>query len=86
MKKTDTYWMAAAGSAIRKLAVEGKPFTTDAVHGRIAALRLRTNEPRRLGWLILSAHRAGLIRPTGRWLRSVRTACHHRPMREWVGV
>jgi hypothetical protein len=86
MKKTDTYWMAAAGRTIRKLADAGKPFTTDAVHSRIAALRLRTNEPRRLGWLILSAHRAGLIRPTGRWLRSTRTACHHRPMREWVGA
>jgi hypothetical protein len=47
---------------------------------------LKTHDNRAAGPLMQGLERAGVLRPTGRYVKSNRKASHCRPMREWIGV
>lgn len=68
---------------VRTLASTGKPFTPDDVWEMGLE---RPREPRALGPVMMRAARAGLIYPTGRWVKSENPAQHATPIREWCGV
>lgn len=76
-------WIASAAQTVRKLAKLGQPFTTEQVWEQTKGY---THEPRAMGHVVRAAAKAGIIKPTGRWIETVRVIAHHRPMREWIGV
>lgn len=61
-------------------------FTADDLLLALAELDVHTTENRALGGVIRTAHRDGLIAPTGRYLPSTRAVSHARPCREWRGT
>lgn len=74
-------WQAEAAAVIRNLAFGQPEFTSDDVWrllGRDAAI-----EGRALGFALRAAAAARLCEATDRTVRSVRVACHRRPLRVW---
>lgn len=78
----NTDWKAAAWNALLTVAERRRPFTTQDVWDAIDP-NCTTHEPRAMGALIQQAHRAGICRPTDRWVQSTRVVAHARPMRVW---
>lgn len=74
-------WLRQAHQVVAELAATGEPFTTDDVWARLP----QPPEPRALGAVMQAAADRGAIAPTGRTVRSRRTACHARPLCEWAG-
>lgn len=79
----DDQWRDTAHTVVRELANAGVPFTTDHVWAVLDDLDATTHEPRALGAVIQQASRAGVIRPTGRWVKSTRGVNHAREIKEW---
>lgn len=75
-------WLDNACSLIRLVALNGQPFTADAVRHRISD----PAEPRAWGAAFQRCAREGHIKPTGNWKQSESPTCHARPMREWVAA
>lgn len=83
------WWKEAAMNAVRDVAQvrSGGEFTTDAVWlklcwsiGKAAA---ESVEPRAMGAVMRAAQGEGICEPTDRTRKSVRPACHSRPIRVW---
>jgi hypothetical protein len=62
-------------------------FTSDDLWGWADGFHADMNvtDPRAMGAAIREAVRCELIEPTGSWIKSKRSACHCRPVREWRG-
>lgn len=75
-------YIAMASAALARLAATRQPFTSDDL---VRIVGKHEDEGRVLGAVFKDAHRAGLIRPTGRWPRSADASCNARDKREWVG-
>jgi len=79
----DPEWKTAARSALLQVAAEGGPFTAD--HVWLVLDRQNVSMPRTpaaLGPIFLGAAKGGLIRKTGRFVRT-RFARRHRDLVEW---
>ncbi len=74
-------WQAEAAAVIRGLAFGQAEFTSDDVWRLLG--RDPSIEGRALGAALRSASGAQLIEATDRTVRSVRVACHRRPLRVW---
>lgn len=75
-------WRNRADVEMRRLVTRGEPFTA-------ADLIDRTGmppSPNAVGAVFHTAKRAGLIKGTGRWVKSRRPASHARDLREWVST
>jgi hypothetical protein len=70
------------------LARSPKPFTSGDVIDLVKHYfpQLKTHDQRAAGGLMVALQKEGVIRPTGRYVRSRRKRSHCRPMREWIGV
>ncbi len=75
-------WKFRAERAVRRLAAEGEPFTTDDVWKLVGT----PPEPRALGAVMVAVRRSGGIVPTGEFRRSNRPECHKRDVKVWVGT
>lgn len=83
----DTDWLRDAARAVRTLAAQREPFTTDDVWALLnATSTATTHEPRALGAVIRQAQRDELIRTTGEWRKSTRPECHTRPCAVWIAA
>lgn len=77
-------WMARWW--IEQWSAQRKTFTADDLLIALASLNVSTSENRALGGVVRTAHRDGLIAPTGRYVPTTRPESHARPAREWVGT
>ena len=82
----DSLWRYHAKKMVAALALERVPFTAPGILTDLRDRGIDTPEPRAIGGLIQSAARAGLIRPTGRYVKSPNPEQHGRPVAEWVGA
>lgn len=83
------WWKDAALQAVRWICQRrsGGEFTTDAVWFRlclsIGKEKAESVEPRAMGAVMRAAQHAKLCEPTDRTRKSMRPACHSRPIRVW---
>jgi hypothetical protein len=77
-----------AMSAGRQLADRDRPFTSGDLRDLLESKfpTVSTHDDRVLGSVMKKLSKAGLIIPTGRYVKSNRSRNHNRPMREWVGA
>ncbi len=73
-------WIAAANKAVRSCARILHEITTDDVWGALDWMNAYTHEPRAMGAVMKQAVADGIIEPTGTYRKSVRVACHARPV------
>ncbi len=71
---------------IKNWSVARRTFTADDLLLALESVNVHTPEHRALGGIIRTAHRDGLITPTGRYVPSSRPVSHARPCREWIGT
>jgi hypothetical protein len=77
----DPDWKTIADQIVRDFTM---PFTGDDVWFTLDRRGVvYPHEPRALGPIIMRVYRAGLIEPTGRFLRTARPSAHRSPQREW---
>ncbi len=77
-------WVDVAMVAVRIIAERRGEFTTDAVwHVLERAGIVTAIEPRAMGAAMRRASREGVCVPTPRTSKSVRPACHRRPLQVW---
>ncbi len=81
----DSDWMRAAINVIINLAFSPGIFTTDDVWARLTHLD-PPREPRAMGAAITAVRKMGCIKSTDRMIKSVRVACHRRPLTVWKGL
>src|SRR5262245_42558874 len=80
----DPTWQAAARAVLRQLAAAGRPFTADHVWLALDRQGVEMpHTPAALGPLFLEAAQGGLIRKTGRLVRT-RFRRRHRDLVEWI--
>lgn len=79
----DPEWLIRATRALRHVAKRQEFFTADDVWKELGDYAA-TREPRALGAVIQKAMKNELIQATDRWVKSVRTECHGRPVRVWT--
>lgn len=77
-------WLEAARSAVRSVCVSNLWFTTDAVWDAIGDVE--THEHRAMGAVMSWAQKEKLCRVTDRQQKSIRKACHSRPVRVWESL
>lgn len=82
VRKGKDEYIVLASAALARLAATREAFTSDAV---VSIVGKHEDEGRVLGAVFQDAQRSGLIRPTGRWVKSRDLACNARDKREWVG-
>lgn len=83
-ESADPEWMRVALEAVRYIAERREEFTTDAVWYRLEQMGAKVpHEPRALGPLMRVSVTMGLADPTDRTVKSIRKACHRRPLRVW---
>lgn len=80
----DAGWIKRAERAVLALAMPGNEFTTDDVW-RIMDGEV-PGEPRAMGAVIRKLVRRGVIEGTGKYVKSNRIECHHRPVPVWRGA
>lgn len=78
-------WVSTAVGYILYLKIGGNPFTSDDVWARMEGVPPST-DPRAMGAAFRQAALDGWIKPTGRYVKSTRAACHGRMIREWISV
>jgi hypothetical protein len=71
-----------AVAAIRYVSLLGKPFTSVDIWPLV--FQFDDVEPRAMGAAFREASDKGWIKATGRYVKSTRSACHGRHVREWV--
>lgn len=81
----DPEWRVSAMQGIALLARTGEPFTADDVLAYLDSVAQDTHNLSALGPVFLRAARAGLIRKTGRQVRT-KLARRHRDITEWIGA
>lgn len=88
LEGADDDWTAAARRAIKWLAAQGKPFTSEDVTARtgLPSGATGTNRNNAVGALMSSAAKAGLIAKTGERVPSQRASSHGAEIAQWVGV
>jgi len=74
-------WMDEAEDVVLHVARALHVFTSDDVW---AAGLEKPREPRALGAVMMSLSNRGLIRKTGRYVRSAQVSRHNAPIAEWV--
>ena len=80
----DTLWKRLALQTVLEVAENKEYFTTDDVWNWPSFKRNQVvAEPRAMGGIIRAAMKAGWIESTDRFIRSVRPACHRRPLAVW---
>jgi len=79
-------WIVRAEMIIRQLAVNGQSFSSDDCWRELEQHGLTVREPRALGAIMLRLARAGVIRSTGQYVKSVRKEAHRRPICVWQGL
>lgn len=77
------FWAQAAYWAVKLLAYRQPSFTTDEVWWLLEELGVQTPEPRAMGAVMRRAYVDGVIDSTDTWSRSLRPACHCRPVMRW---
>jgi hypothetical protein len=84
----DEDWTAAARRAIKWLAAQGRPFTSEDVTARtgLPSGAPGTNRNNAVGALMTSAAKAGLIAKTGERVPSQRPTSHGAEIAQWVGA
>jgi hypothetical protein len=84
----DDDWTTAARRAIKWLAAQGKPFTSEDVTARtgLPSGATGTNRNNAVGALMTSAAKAGLIAKTGTRVPSQRPSSHGAEIAQWVGA
>jgi hypothetical protein len=82
-KHADTNWKAAAMQAVLHLASEQTWFTADDVWRVLGSSEAETHERRALGAVMRECQKQGIIRASGRYVKSKRIECHSRPVRVW---
>lgn len=81
-------WRDRFRQAVRDLAAEGCPFTSEDVTAQagLPAGSVGTNRNNAVGALMTSAAGAKVIRKTGRRLPSMRPSSHGAELTEWIGT
>lgn len=79
-KGAGSEWVDHALGMIRLVALSRREFTSDDVW---TVLEQPPNDPRALGAAMKMAVNRGICMPTGVFRRSVRVACHRRPVAVW---
>lgn len=81
-------WMKTALNVVEMLSMQLYGFTTDDVWEWMNDLypNSTTHEPRAMGAVMRRAAQHKLCAPTDRYIKSVRTSCHQRPIRVWAGI
>ncbi len=82
----DLRWVQLARWWVEQWSAQRRTFTSDDLLLALASLNLDTAERRALGGVVRTAHRDGLIKPTGGYVPASRAEAHCRPCREWVGT
>lgn len=84
----DDDWTAAARRAIKWLAAQGRPFTSEDVTARtgLPSGATGTNRNNAVGALMTSAAKAGLIAKTDTRVPSQRPSSHGAEIAQWVGA
>lgn len=80
----DDAWLRACRLVVGSLVRQGVPFSTDDCWARLT--HVHTSEPRAMGAVIRAFKNAGLITPSGRYVKSDRPEAHSRPVCMWVPV
>ena len=79
-------WICMAKAILVILAKQRREFTTDEIWRSLQDANVGTKEPRALGALMRKAEKARLIEKIpGKWIKSTRPECHHRPLQVWRG-
>jgi hypothetical protein len=76
-------WTTRARMAVLRVARRQQPFTPDDIWDTGLP---RPRDARALGPIMMALAREGLIKPTGRWVKSRYATQHATPIREWIGV
>ena len=77
-------WKYEARRAVVTLAYEVSEFTADDAWDRLDGWGVeRPHEARALGYIMVKAHRDGIIDPSGRFVNSEKKSNHARPTRVW---
>lgn len=86
-RAADPKWMKMARLEVRYQADSGRRFTTDDIWQRMEQLGVEPPRERRaLGAVMREMQKAGVIRPTGEYVKSSRIECHRRPVMIWVSA
>lgn len=85
-RNTTSYWKAEAGEALQILCKQKNFITSEDVIVLLEKAGITTGNNKALGAIIQSAHRAGLIKPTGDWKTSQLKRRHGAPVRVWQVV
>ena len=85
-KHANTGWKAAATQAVLHLASGQAWFTADDVWRILGDSEAQTHERRALGAVMRECQKQGIIRATGRYMKSQRIECHSRPVMVWESV
>jgi hypothetical protein len=79
----DPKWYKEAEATVTLLCRRGEDFTTDDVWQLMEHTGLKTPEPRAMGSIMRQLSKERLIVPTGMYRKSLRPACHRRPVAVW---
>ena len=83
----DMGWKAQALTAVKTVARRAKTFTVDDVWPVLDTAGVpRPNDSRAMGPVLRKAWREGIIRPTGRHVRSAQVQCHGNLRQEWESL
>ena len=79
----DDEWRESGHAAIRTLARQRTPFTSEDVIRRIG---MPIGHPSAIGALFVSAQKKNLIKWTGMLKQAERPSCHAATLKVWIGV
>lgn len=81
-RNAPTYFKNAAREALHDILKSQPEFSADDIWIALGEKGITTGEPRALGAIIQGAARAGLIKPTGNYVKSIRR--HGSPIPLWI--
>lgn len=83
----DEMWKQSCREAIIAVASIKAEFTTDDIWEWMFVNGVdQPHENRAMGAVIRESHKSGIIKPTDRYLNSLRPECHRRPIKIWLSL
>lgn len=83
----DERWKQACRNAIMEIASIKAEFTTDDVWELMYQKNIdQPHENRAMGAVIREIHKLGIIKPSDRYVNSLRPECHRRPVKVWLSL
>lgn len=80
-------WKQACRNAIMEIASIKAEFSTDDIWEFMYQNNIeQPHENRAMGAVIREAHKLGIIKPTDRYVNSLRPECHRRPIKIWLSL